>query len=204
MADVEDLYPVTYIQGESIIAHMEDRDVIFERRDKMYIANFLDWVVDDKDRVQELYSGLGLMTVAKRKRMYTRKEVRKALEAGEFLQALGYPTEKEALNFVRDGNVMNIPYSVDKVKHFYDIYGLQVAGIRGRTTHKHAVQTTTADAGRKMERTVQEVVADVMHVASEKILISISLPLELTLVSHVIDLGKESLGKGIQSYISTL
>jgi len=49
MADVEDLYLVTYIHGESIIVHMEGRDVILERRDKMYIANFLDWVVDDED-----------------------------------------------------------------------------------------------------------------------------------------------------------
>ncbi len=66
------------------------------------------------------------------------------------------------------------------------------------------VQTTTADAGSKMERTIQEVVADVMHIASEKFLVSISSPLELTLVCHVNDLSKESLGRGIQSHISTL
>jgi hypothetical protein len=53
--------------------------------------------------------------------MYTRKEVCKAVEAGEFLRALGYPTEKEALNYVRGGNVTNIPYSVNEVKCFYDI-----------------------------------------------------------------------------------
>jgi hypothetical protein len=79
MADVEDLYPVTYVQGESITVHMLDREVVFHRRDKMYVADFSDWVVDDEDRVQELYSGLSLMTEADRERMYTRKEVRRSL-----------------------------------------------------------------------------------------------------------------------------
>jgi len=182
MADVEDLYPVTYVQGESITVHMEDREVVNHRRDKMYMADFSDWVVDDEDKVQELYTTLSLMTAADRERMYTRKEVHRSLEAGEFLRALGYPTEKEALNFLRDGNVTNIPFTVDEVKRFYDIYGPQVAGIRGRTTHKHAVRTVTEDSGSKMERTAQEVVADVMHVASDKFLVSVSSPLELLIL----------------------
>jgi len=204
MADVEDLYPVTYVQGESITVHMEDREVVFHRRDKMYVADFSDWVVGDEDRVQELHIGLSLMTAADRERMYTRKEVRRSLEAGEFLRSLGYPTEREALNFVRDGNVTNIPFTVDEVKRFYDIYGPQVEGIRGRTTNRHAVRTVSEDSGVKMERTVQEVVADVMHVASEKFLISVSSPLELLMTCHVKDLSKDSLGKGIQSHVSTL
>jgi hypothetical protein len=64
MAVVEDLYPVTYVQGDSITVHMEDREVVFHRRDKMYVADFSDWVVDNEDRVQELHSGLSLMTAA--------------------------------------------------------------------------------------------------------------------------------------------
>jgi hypothetical protein len=42
MADVEDFYPITNLQGESIIVQMDDRDVVFTRRDKIYVANFLD------------------------------------------------------------------------------------------------------------------------------------------------------------------
>jgi hypothetical protein len=49
--------------------------------------------------------------------------VRKALEAGEFLRSLGYPTQREALGIVRDGNVKNIPYTASDINCFYDIYG---------------------------------------------------------------------------------
>jgi hypothetical protein len=55
-----------------------------------------------------------------------------------------------------------------------------------------------------MERAMQEVVADVMYIKSEKFLISVSTPLELILVCHLKDLNKDSLGKWIQSHISTL
>jgi len=89
MAVVEDLYPICYLQGDSITVHMEDRDVTFVRGEKMYVADFTDWIVDDETCLQEMYQGLSLMTVSDRERMYTCKEVHKALEAGELLKSLG-------------------------------------------------------------------------------------------------------------------
>jgi hypothetical protein len=107
MADVEDLYKVTYVQGESITVHMDDRDVVFTRRDKMYVADFSDWLVDDQDRVGD--RTLSLMTVKKKESLYTSKQVCKALAAGEFLKALGYPSEKDALELCVQGTYVTYP-----------------------------------------------------------------------------------------------
>jgi hypothetical protein len=71
MADVEDLCRVTYVQGESITVHMDEHDVMFTGRDKMYVADFSDWLVEDQDRVEKLYSGLSLMTVKEKEILYT-------------------------------------------------------------------------------------------------------------------------------------
>jgi hypothetical protein len=60
LSDVEDIYPVTYIQGESFTVHMDDRDVIFACRDKMYVADFSDWIVKDDQRREEVCAGLSL------------------------------------------------------------------------------------------------------------------------------------------------
>jgi hypothetical protein len=68
MADVEDMYAMTYVQGECIKVHMEDHDMSFERRDNMCVADFSDWIVDDKSRVSEMYAGLSLMTAEERER----------------------------------------------------------------------------------------------------------------------------------------
>jgi hypothetical protein len=60
MSQVEDMYPITYAQGESITVHMDDRDVIFKRHDGMHVANFTDWLVEDEERVNEIHSDLCL------------------------------------------------------------------------------------------------------------------------------------------------
>lgn len=42
MANLENLYFITCIQGDSIVFHVEDRDMIFICREKMYIVDFTD------------------------------------------------------------------------------------------------------------------------------------------------------------------
>ncbi len=38
-ADVEDMYKITYIRGEAFVVHMRDRDLVFKRREKLYVAD---------------------------------------------------------------------------------------------------------------------------------------------------------------------
>ena len=53
----------------------------------MWVGDFSDWIVDDEERMWELHSDLCLLTVKEKEDLYTRREVRKALEAGEFLRS---------------------------------------------------------------------------------------------------------------------
>lgn len=41
--------------------------------------------------------------------MYTKKEVRGAKKAGEFVNSAGFPSEGEAVNMVTDGNIEICP-----------------------------------------------------------------------------------------------
>lgn len=123
-SDIEDKYPMMYVQGESVIVHVVDHDVEFKCRDKMYVANFSDWLVEEDDAHEGGYysneeeHGLMLMTVVEREALYTKKEIRKAREAREFLKVMGYPSEKEAVCLVQDGNVVNIPHTAEDVRRF--------------------------------------------------------------------------------------
>jgi hypothetical protein len=204
MADVEDLYEVTYVQGESITVNMDHMDVVFLCRDKMYIADFLDWLQESAGRERELRTQLNLMAVTEAEGMYTRKEVIRALQAGEFLKALGYPSERDALEVLRAGNIRNIPYSADDVRRFYTIYGTQVEVIRGKTTKKHADPRIMKDEGAKLQLTNQDLVMDVMHVAGEKFLVSLCTPLGLLLVCHLQSQSIQELGSGLQKHVNTL
>jgi hypothetical protein len=130
--------------------------------------------------------------------------VQKALEAGECPRALGYPSLQDAINLVRDGNVRNVPYSVEDVRRFFDIYGAQIPALRGKTTKRHARPTTMEDPGAKMQLTKQVMVADVMHICGVKFLVSVSSPLEILLVKHLSSLLKDSFGAGVQAHINML
>jgi len=203
MSDVEDKYPMTWVPGESITVHMDEQDVIFTKRDKMWVADFSDWIVEEEE-LDDMRMSLSLLTVEDKEALYTRKEVKKALEAGEFLRSLGYPTQKEAMAIVRDGNVTNVPYSAEDVKRFFDIYGPQVPGIRGRSMNRKVKHKTSEDRGARLQITSQEMTADVMHVAGQKALISVSKPLGIMLSQPIAALTRAALGKALQAHINTL
>jgi hypothetical protein len=38
MAAVEELYPITYKQGESFTVHTGNRDIVFQQRERLYVA----------------------------------------------------------------------------------------------------------------------------------------------------------------------
>jgi hypothetical protein len=40
---VEDLYEITCNQGTSLTVHLPDRDIIFKRRNKLYVADFTEF-----------------------------------------------------------------------------------------------------------------------------------------------------------------
>jgi hypothetical protein len=70
-SDVEGLYHLTYVQGESITVHMGDRDIVFHKRDKMYVADFSEWIQGD-DVMNDYYEAedidLVLTTAQERER----------------------------------------------------------------------------------------------------------------------------------------
>ena len=196
-ADVEDMYQVTYYPGQSYVVHMPGRDIEFNRKGKFYIADFADWIVNHDYPTS-------FMTTAEREHMYTRKEVAKALEAKEFLKNAGYPSEKEAVHLARDGNIKDMPHGAADIKRYFDIYEPQVEAIRGKTVNQQAISAEQVDDAAREQRTKQDIVSDVMWVADEKFLISLSSPLELTIISQVERTIKLWLGKAMQAQFALL
>lgn len=205
LADVEDLYDVTYRRGVSYTVHMNDRDLVFTRRGKLYLADFTDWI-NDRDFDEEEANKMSLVTtVEDRKHLYTKKELKKAEQAKEFLKNAGFPSESEAIHLVRDGNIENLPVSVQDVKNCFDIYGPPVEMVRGKMTSKKSKgPTISVDEGIREERKVQTMCSDVMFVNEEAFLVSVASPLEITLSSSITSQRKAKLGEALQAQINLL
>jgi hypothetical protein len=73
-AEVEDRYDISYVRGESFTVHMPSQDVVFERRNKLYVA---DWCEEKEIAVD----GTANTTVQENERLYTKEEVRRAKAA---------------------------------------------------------------------------------------------------------------------------
>jgi hypothetical protein len=73
-------------------------------------------------------------TTVENEGLYTRKDLNKARLATEFLRNAGYPTEKEAVRLVEDGNVTNILIMGQDIQQAFQVYSKPVEAVRGKTT----------------------------------------------------------------------
>jgi hypothetical protein len=97
-ADVEDMYEITYIRGEAFVVHMPGGDLIFKRRDKLYVAD-----------IQDVAKSMVQAMVRENELVYTKEEVNRAKLAHQFLKNSGYPSIGEAVHLLTDGNVRGAP-----------------------------------------------------------------------------------------------
>jgi hypothetical protein len=194
LAEVEDMYSVTYIPGQMFTVHLPCRDVEFRRTGKLYIANFYSL----------LHPKAVLATVQNNEDLYTRAEVHKAKEAYEFLKCSGYPSPEEAIHLLQDGNVFGLPnLSRQDIIRAYDIYGIPVAYVRGKTT-RQAIARSVVDPEAIMKERAQVIFADVMHVDGFTFLISVVEPLQLTIQAPLEIETADHLGLAQQGHLSLL
>ncbi len=164
--------------------HLPRRELRFERRGRIYVADMRDWIQD-----RRTYA-----TVKQNEELYNKKEVIKAQTAQEFIHNAAYPSEKEAAHLVMDGNITDIPVSAADIYRAYDIYGVPVAAIRGKAT-RHKVSRQDVDDTLKEQKTDQIMYTDVMKVRNQPYLISLVEPLELVLTTPTENDSAENLGR---------
>jgi len=188
---------ITYNDEEGYYnLHAKNGNIKFVLKGDLYLADFREYVTD---------RAISAMTTKQREEMFERSVVKRAQEAGTFIRSAGYPSEQAAINLVRSGNINNIPVQVSDIKNYFEIYGVPIAAIRGRTTQdKHITVREDFDYGLKEQVTIQEMVADIIHVAGVKFMVSLSSPLQIVLMVPTPSLSKLALGKALQQHLDLL
>ena len=98
-AEVEDKFDITYLPGEGFVVHLKDRDILFARIGKLYVAKW-------DDVLNEASSH---MTTQETELRYMMAKVKRAKQAHQLASTSGYPSVQELINLVEDGNVSGIP-----------------------------------------------------------------------------------------------
>ena len=104
---------------------MEHRDLIFFRKNKLYVANMADWV--DENELKWARKPLVLSTTIESDKI-TSKETKLAIKAKEFIRKAGYPLQGDALKVVRDGNINNMPHEGKDIRNAF-VLGEHVSSI---------------------------------------------------------------------------
>ncbi len=89
--EVEEAHDVTYVPHTAFIVHLPDKDVMFHRRGKLYVA---DWAEHYERDEKHAYT-----TVC------TKAEEAQAKRAYELLRTSGFPSYSEAIHLLEDGAV---------------------------------------------------------------------------------------------------
>jgi hypothetical protein len=197
MADVEELYDITYIQGESYTVHMHGgRDLVFHRRDKLYIADMSEW---DQGETH-----VYVTTVSDNEAKYPAKEVKRAREAYELACNAGYVSERQALGLVNDGNITGVGITANDVRRAFELYGKSAAAVRGRRT-AHKSMTQKVDPDLKSPYGEQQVMCgDIAYFNEKPYLMCVSDPLGLLTVTPVANNKTKTLGAALHIHLSTL
>ena len=194
-ADVEDLYPIVYEPGVSYTVCLPNRELVFYRRNKMYIADMRDWVTQGR---------VNITTTRMKEQEYTKSEVVRARRALELVRNAGFDSEQGAMNLVSDGNVTDVPLTAQDVRRAFDIYGKPYEAVRGKTTKRKSGRQYV-DVGIKADQPKpQRLYTDIFSVRKQPFLITLSEPLGLTLVSPVASEKTDDLGLAFQEQVSLL
>ena len=126
MADVEDMYPVTRVQGERFTVHLPSGDLHFMRTGKLYIADMRQWAQKD------FY--VLVTTTTDTEKQYTKVEVARARAARELVENAGFPSRQAAIEMIENGDITGVDITSAYLRRSYDIWGEPVASVRGKTT----------------------------------------------------------------------
>jgi hypothetical protein len=190
-AAVEDLYEISYVRREAFVVHMDGRDLVFRRRDCLYVA---EWTGD----------GGMYATVQENELLYTKEQVSRAKEAYEFIRNCGYPSPVEAQCLLKDGNVKGIPLLMSgDIKRAYKIYGQHPEYVKGKLVKKTVGQVPVDMALRSVEKE-QKLHTDVMSLDDAKFLVTVSDPVNLTMQTWIRNKGKTEMGMALQGQLGLL
>jgi hypothetical protein len=185
-SDVEDVYDITYVQGHSFTVHLPERDIVFHRKDKLYVADFAQFAHAHVSKA------------------CTKAEEERARQAYELLKISGYPSLQEAIHLIQDGNISHLPMLMAAdVRRAYDMFGEPVGAVRGKMTRKK-VSRAVCDDNLVMDERKQSLFSDVMHVDSCKFLMTVCEPLQLVMQCAVERGNASALGIALQGQLELL
>ena len=127
-----------------------------------------------------------ITTVEQNKLGYSKREVRDAIVAREFIRRMGYPSIRDAIELLESGSIVNCPVTVQDIVRAQNIFGTDIGILKGKMTHKKSDPVNLSHLPKLTGVSIfQALNTDIMFVDGMPYLITISQPLNLLMVKSL-------------------
>jgi hypothetical protein len=166
---------------------------VFEAIGKVYICDF------SQPSKYVMYR-----TVQEAESLFSPKEVERARKVREFQIARGLASDSEMIRTIKAGSIAGSPYLVQDVQLARQIYGPDIASLRGKSKRKPPPALDHQSFAVQPVRVLQWLYMDLFFTCGLAFLVSISKPLDLIKVSFLRE-GKKLPGvlKAVLSHLSS-
>lgn len=165
---IEDKYPIYYSQEDkSVTIELPSQSMKFKRRGRHYVYTCL------------------LTTVQDNESKYSRREVVQAKKAKELIERLNYPSKDTLITGLKYGNIDNVDVTIEDVNRAYDIYGNNVAAIRGKSTRP---KPSPIDPNIKIDKGEVKkgiISTDIMNINGQKFIVGVLDEIGMVMTVHI-------------------
>jgi hypothetical protein len=115
--------------------------------------------------------------------VYTSKQIEAAEKANDLVCALGYPSPQSLIAMINSGSIINCPVTAHDVARAKEIFGPDLGALCGKS-RKKKVKVPPMEFLLREVASNQTLAVDIMFLGGIAFLVSISTPLELTVVTE--------------------
>ena len=137
-----------------------------------------------------------VQTLAKNMEGYSKRQIKDAKEALALLPKLGYPSKQDFINMIRAGRIANCNILEEDVARMYDIWGPDVASMKGKTTRtkpNRVRENIVALPAEILEKNkIVHLPLDIFFIGSLAFCISLSRDILLTTIQYLTNRKKET------------
>ena len=119
---------ITYDQqSETFSMRLETTTIPFTLSGRLYVADMSDSLKRPDDQV------LLIPTVKAREENLPKKTLQRFKQIIDFVERLGYPSDRDVIALMEGGKILNCPYSARDLVRAREVYGPALGAIKGKT-----------------------------------------------------------------------
>lgn len=113
-------------------------------------------------------------------------DLQRAARARDLVRIMGYPSYSKLIDLIKRGQILNCPVTLSDIKRAVDIWGPDIALLKGKATWPKAPTSTSIPLNMDlvMEKD-NSLHSDIFEIARDPYLLTVSKPLDLTVVTHM-------------------